>query len=239
MIPLRSSERTYSPATVTITLIAINLVVFFYEFFFLSDVHYRDPFTGRVIPSTLDAMVMNYGLVPDQFSSHPYSLLTSMFLHAGWLHVLGNMWFLWIFGKAVEDLLGHTKFLIFYLVCGVAAGLVHVFASLQVGNTMVPTVGASGAIAGVMGAYLIKFPRARVVTLIFVFIFITTIDIPAAFLLIYWFLIQFYSGVGSLHEASESGGGVAWFAHIGGFIAGMVLVALMPARQRFQRWYPR
>src|SRR5206468_11343881 len=113
MIPLRSSERTYSPATVTITLIAINLAVFFYEFFFLSDIHYRDPFTGGAIASKLDMMVLNYGLVPDQFSRHPYSLLTSMFLHAGWLHVLGNMWFLWIFGKAVEDLLGHARFLIF------------------------------------------------------------------------------------------------------------------------------
>ncbi len=160
-----------------------------------------------------------------------------MFLHGGWLHVLGNMWFLWIFGKAVEDLLGHVRFLVFYLLCGVAAGLVHVFMTTHFGNTMVPTIGASGAIAGVMGAYLIKFPRARVITLIFVFIFITTVDIPAAFLLIYWFLIQFYSGFGSIRDTAESQGGVAWFAHVGGFIAGMALIALMPARQRFERWY--
>jgi len=146
------------------------------------------------------------------------------------------MWFLWIFGKAIEDLIGHARFLVFYLLCGIAAGLLHVIVALQFGGTMVPTVGASGAIAGVMGAYLIKFPRARVVTLIFVFIFVTTVDIPAAFLLIYWFLIQFFSGVGSLRVASESGG-IAWFAHIGGFIAGMLLISLMPLRQRYRRWY--
>jgi membrane associated rhomboid family serine protease len=238
MIPLRSSERTSSPATVTIALIVINLVVFFYEFVFLPDQHFRDPFTGRVLLSKLDTFVMNYGLVPEQFYSRPYTAITSMFLHGGWLHVLGNMWFLWIFGKAIEDLLGHARFLVFYLVCGVAAGLLHVFTSLHFGGAMVPTVGASGAIAGVMGAYLVKFPRARVITLIFLFVFITTIDIPAAFLLIYWFVIQFYSGFGSLRDAADSQGGVAWFAHIGGFIAGMVLVALLPARRRFQRWYP-
>ena len=231
MIPLRSSERTYSPPTITIALIAVNLVVFLYEVLFLPDVH--NPYSD--VPSPMDLMVIHYGLIPQTFFSHPYSIITSMFLHAGWLHVLGNMWFLWIFGKAVEDLLGHVRFLVFYLICGIAAGLLHVFMSLQFGGTMVPTVGASGAIAGVMGAYLIKFPRARVVTLIFVFIFITTVDIPAAFLLIYWFLIQFYSGVGSLRDVSESGG-VAWFAHIGGFIAGMLLVAVMPMRQRYRRW---
>jgi membrane associated rhomboid family serine protease len=235
MIPLRTSERTYSAPAVTLTLIAINLLVFLYEVS-LQNAHFR--YSIEVIPGTLDAFILNFGIVPEQFSSHPYSVLTSMFIHGGWLHVLGNMWFLWIFGKAVEDLLGHGRFLIFYLVCGVAAGLMHVFMSDRFGNTMIPTVGASGAIAGVMGAYLVKFPRARVITLIFVFIFITTIDIPAAFLLIYWFLIQFYSGVGSIRDAAESQqGGVAWFAHVGGFIAGMALVALMPVRQRVQRWY--
>ncbi len=164
----------------------------------------------------------------------PSMLFTSMFLHGGWLHVLGNMWFLWIFGKGIEDLLGHGKFLFFYLACGIAAGFIHVLANY---NSPVPTIGASGAIAGVMGAYLIKFPRASIVTLIFIFIFFTTVDIPAAFLLAFWFLIQFFSGVGSVGDSQISHGDVAWFAHVGGFLAGMVLIKIMPARQRFPRWY--
>ncbi len=218
MIPLRSSERTYSTPTVTISLIVINLVIFLYEV---------------SLPEwQLNRVIRLYGLVPEYF--RPSMLFTSMFLHGGWLHVLGNMWFLWIFGKGIEDLLGHGKFLIFYLVCGVAAGFIHVLANY---NSPVPTIGASGAIAGVMGAYLIKFPRASIVTLIFIFIFFTTVDIPAAFLLAYWFLIQFFSGVGSVGDSQISHGDVAWFAHVGGFLAGMVLIKIMPTRQRFPRWY--
>ena len=116
-----------------------------------------------------------------------------MFLHGGWLHLIGNMWFLWIFGDNVEDILGHAKYLLFYLLCGVAAALVQVAFNM---DSRVPTIGASGAIAGVMGAYLVKFPRSRIVTLVFVFFFLTTIEIPAAFILIYWFVLQFFSGLG-------------------------------------------
>jgi len=218
MIPLRSSERTYSTPTVTLTLIAINLVIFFYEI---------------TLPEwQLNRIIRLYGLAPEYF--RPSMLFTSMFLHGGWLHVLGNMWFLWIFGKGIEDLLGHGKFLAFYLVCGIAAGFIRVLANY---NSPVPTIGASGAIDGVMGAYLIKFPRASIVTLIFIFIFFTTVDIPAAFLLAFWFLIQFFSGVGSVGDSQISHGDVAWFAHVGGFLAGMVLIKIMPARQRFPRWY--
>lgn len=224
MIPLRSSERTYSPPTVTIGLIVVNLLVFFYELS-LPDV----PGFHR---GTLNAFIAHYGIVPDRFRAP--MLLTSMFLHGGWMHVLGNMWFLWIFGKGIEDLLGHFRFVAFYLICGIAAGIVQVYTNYY---SPVPTIGASGAIAGVMGAYLIKFPHARVITLIFIFIFITTVDIPAAFLLIYWFLIQFFSGVGSVGDSQISHGDVAWFAHVGGFLAGMALVKLIPERQRFPRWY--
>jgi membrane associated rhomboid family serine protease len=213
MIPLRSSERTYSTATVTLTLIAINLLVFFYE---LTLSGWR-----------LNYFIASYGVVPDHFNI--FSLLTSMFIHGGWLHILGNMWFLWVFGRGIEDILGHAKFLFFYLACGLAAGIIHVLVNA---NSPVPTVGASGAIAGVMGAYLIKFPRARIVTLVPIIIFITTVDIPAAFLLLYWFAIQFFSGVGSVGYSQASSGDVAWFAHIGGFLAGMGLVLLMPTRQR-------
>jgi membrane associated rhomboid family serine protease len=219
MIPLRSSERTYSTATVTLTLIAINLLVFFYE---LTLSGWR-----------LNYFIASYGVVPDHFNI--FSLLTSMFIHGGWLHILGNMWFLWIFGRGIEDILGHAKFLFFYLACGLAAGIIHVLVN---SSSPVPTVGASGAIAGVMGAYLIKFPRARIVTLVPIIIFITTVDIPAAFLLLYWFAIQFFSGVGSVGYSQASSGDVAWFAHIGGFLAGMGLVLLMPTRQRYPQ-YPQ
>jgi membrane associated rhomboid family serine protease len=150
------------------------------------------------------------------------------------MHILGNMWFLWIFARGIEYLLGHAKFLVFYFACGIVAALVHIAVNA---NSPVPTVGASGAIAGVMGAYLIKFPRARVVTLVFIVFFITTLDLPAAFLLLYWFAIQFFSGVGSVGYSTVSSGDVAWFAHIGGFLAGMGLIMLMAPRQpRYQQW---
>src|SRR5271156_5503229 len=150
MIPLRSSEPHYTRPTVNLVLIAMNVAVFLYE---LSMPNYA-----------LNRFIMTHGLVPDRLSY--VSILTSMFIHGGFLHIAGNMWFLWIFGKGIEDLLGHGKFLFFYLVCGVAASVVYIFTNISSG---VPTVGASGAIAGVMGAYLIKFPRARIVTLIPIF----------------------------------------------------------------------
>lgn len=220
MIPLRSSERTYTPSTVTLWLIVANVLVFLYELSLGLNSRHMNHF------------IMSYGIVPDQL--RPVTIITSMFIHGGFLHILGNMWFLWIFGRGVEDLLGHGKFLFFYFACGIAAGIVHVIVNA---NSPVPTVGASGAIAGVMGAYLIKFPRARIVTLVFIFFFITTLDIPAMFLLLYWFAIQFFSGVGSVGYSAASSGDVAWFAHIGGFLAGMGLVMLLAPRQpRYQQW---
>ena len=219
MIPLRSSERTYTRPTVTLVLILINVLVFLYE---LSLSRYG-----------LNRFIGTYGIVPDRF--HWTQLLTSMFIHGGFMHILGNMWFLWIFGRGIEDLIGHGRFLVFYLACGVAAGLIHVLANY---NSPVPTVGASGAIAGVMGAYLIKFPRSRIVTLVVLIVFLTTVDMPAAILLIYWFAIQFVSGVGSIADSQAwQGGDVAYFAHIGGFLAGMGLIMLMPAKQRYRNWY--
>src|SRR6267154_4839420 len=213
MIPLRSSERTYSTATVTLTLIAINLLVFFYE---LSLSGWR-----------LNYFIASYGIVPDHFNI--FSLLTSMFIHGGFLHILGNMWFLWVFGRGIEDILGHAKFLFFYLACGLAAGIIHVLVNA---SSPVPTVGASGAIAGVMGAYLIKFPRARIVTLVPIIIFITTVEIPAWAMLLWWFVIQLFSGLGSLATTNYSGGGIAWFAHGGGFVAGMLLIRAFPVKRR-------
>jgi membrane associated rhomboid family serine protease len=219
VIPLRSSERHYTPSTVTLLLIVANVLVWLYEVSLGSGYQ-------------LNRFIATYGIVPDRLN--PSSVITSMFIHGGWLHILGNMWFLWIFGRGIEDILGHTKYLVFYFACGIAAGVVHIVANA---NSPVPTVGASGAIAGVMGAYLIKFPRARIVTLVPIFFFLTTLDIPAAFLLLYWFAIQFFSGVGSVGYSQASSGDVAWFAHIGGFLAGMGLVMLLAPRQpRYQSW---
>ena len=218
MIPLRSSERTYTTATVTLILIAVNILVFFHE---ITLSNFR-----------LNLFIEHYGLVPDRF--HLYQLLTSMFIHGGWLHILGNMWFLWVFGRGVEDDIGHVTYLAFYLICGVVAALANVLATPY---SPVPTVGASGAIAGVMGAYLIRFPRARIVTLVLIIFFFTTLDIPAAFLLLYWFAIQFLNGFGSIGGGSQiAHGDVAWFAHVGGFIAGMLLILVMPSHRRYRQW---
>lgn len=217
MIPLRSSEPHYTRPTVTLLIIAANVAVFLFE---LSLPNYA-----------LNRFIMHYGLVPDRL--HYWSILTSMFIHGGWLHIAGNMWFLWIFGRGVEDLIGHARFFFLYFACGFAAAFLHILVNA---NSTVPTVGASGAIAGVMGAYLIKFPRAHIVTLVFIFIFITTVDIPAAFLLLYWFAIQFFSGIGSVGYSQVSQGDVAWFAHVGGFVAGMLLVMLMPTTSRARPW---
>jgi rhomboid family protein len=219
MIPLRSSEPHYTRPTVNLVLIGINTAVFLYELSLGNG--YR-----------LNHFIALYGIVPDRLNMA--SILTSMFIHGGWLHILGNMWFLWVFGRGIEDVLGHAKYLFFYLVCGVAAAIAHILVNF---NSTVPTIGASGAIAGVMGAYLVTFPRARVVTLVVLFIFITTVDIPAAFLLLYWFAIQFFNGVGSVGYSQASSGDVAWFAHVGGFITGIVLIKLMPGSRRLRSYY--
>jgi len=219
MIPLRSSEPHYTRPSVTLAIIAVNVAVFLFQ---LS------------MPSYLqNRFIMHYGLVPDRFTYS--SVITSMFIHGGFLHIAGNMWFLWIFGRGVEDLVGHAKYLFLYFACGIAGAFLFVLLNA---NSTIPTVGASGAIAGVMGAYLVKFPRAHIVTLVFIVIFITTVDLPAAFLLLYWFAIQFFSGVGSVGYSQVSQGGVAWFAHVGGFVAGMLLVMLMPTNQRARPWRP-
>jgi len=217
MIPLRSTERAYATATVTLSLIAVNTLIFLYE---LS--------LGR----SFEPFIREWGIVPDRLNLS--SLFTSMFLHAGWLHLIGNMLFLWVFGRNLEDLIGGARFLIFYLLCGLLAAVVHVIFNPY---SRVPTIGASGAIAGVMGAYLVKFPRARIITIVPIFFFITTMEIPAAFLLLWWFAIQFFSGFGSLGETDYSGGGTAFFAHIGGFLAGMLLIRFFPPRRRWRSWY--
>jgi membrane associated rhomboid family serine protease len=152
------------------------------------------------------------------------NILTSMFLHGGWMHLLGNMWFLWLFGNNIEDSMTRPRFLIFYLLCGLAAALAQVFAEP---SSPLPMVGASGAISGVMGAYLVLFPRVRVFTAIPLGFYITTMALPAWVMLVYWMVLQFVGGLGSM---SGEGGGVAFWAHVGGFVAGVVLVKLFVRR---------
>jgi membrane associated rhomboid family serine protease len=207
MIPLRALLRRSSPPVVVIAIILANFFCFMAE---------------RVSPG-LEA---HYALVPDHLRLT--ALVSYMFLHAGWMHIIGNMWFLWVFGAHLENALGSGRFLFFYLACGVAAGALQSLLNL---GSAIPTVGASGAIAGVMGAFFIIYPRVRVVTLVFIIIFITTIEIPAAFMLLYWFGIQLLSGLWSTASRNGGAGGVAWFAHVGGFLAGIILVKLLPARR--------
>ena len=194
--------------------------------------------TGAVPPGT--GFPIGAGLVcvtdPGRQVSH---LLTSMFLHGSWLHLLGNMWFLWIFGNNVEDSMGRPRFVAFYLVCGLAAALLQV--ALDPASA-VPMVGASGAISGIMGAYLVLYPRVRVFTMVPIGFFLTSIALPAWTMLIYWFVIQLVSGVTVLGGAT--GGGVAFWAHVGGFVAGAVLVKLFArsdyvADHRAHHWRPR
>lgn len=215
MFPLRDTQPSYSKPIVTVALIVINVLVYLFEFSL--DDYSKNAFIGT------------FGLVPDRF--HFANVLTSMFLHGGWVHVLGNMWFLWIFGDNIEDILGHGKYLLFYLLCGVGAAMTQVYFSP---DSRVPMVGASGAIAGVMGAYMVKFPYSRISTLIFLAFFITTVEVPAWVMLIYWFFIQLISGVGSGYS-QVSQGGTAFLAHVGGFVAGIGLIYLMRPKERYSR----
>ncbi len=165
------------------------------------------------------------------FTSHPVELLTpvfAMFLHGGWLHIIGNMLYLYIFGDNVEDTLGHGRYVFFYLLCGLAS---FVFQILAMPRSMVPNIGASGAIAGVLGAYILLFPRARVVTLVPILIIFTVVEIPAYIFLGIWFLLQFLSGAATIGRTSALQGGVAWWAHIGGFLFGMLLLKAMVPRR--------
>jgi membrane associated rhomboid family serine protease len=180
----------------------------------------------------LQPFLMMYGVVPVLFSWP--TVLTSMFLHGGWLHIGGNMLYLWIFGDNVEDRLGHGRFLVFYLLCGTVAALAQVLTSPE---SRVPTIGASGAIAGVMGAYFVLFPHSRVLTLVPLLVFWEVIEIPAIFFLGIWFLMQLFSGVGSLAVSSASTGGIAFWAHVAGFVAGLAGVFAFRARRQPREWW--
>tara|TARA_Y100000590_G_scaffold293449_1_gene330528 strand:- start:693 stop:1346 length:654 start_codon:yes stop_codon:yes gene_type:complete len=190
---------------VTYSILGINIFVFLSQLFIFSS----DPDLGR-------AFVYTFGFIPDKFNI--INIFTSMFLHGGFGHLLSNMWFLWLFGDNVESVLGHLKYFLFYLVCGIGAAIGQFLISP---SSNIPMIGASGAIAGILGAYMIKFPKAKVHVLV-IFIFITTIAVPAQIVLGLWFLMQLTSGLGTL--GMDTTGGIAWFAHIGGFISGVGLL---------------
>ena len=228
MIPLRDAIPSHSFPAATVVLIALNVLAFLYE---LS--------LGR----DLDRFIMQYGAIPLRFIlagqmeqvstlERFLPLFTSMFLHGGWLHVGGNMLYLWIFGDNVEDRLGHLRFVLFYLACGLAAALAQIYMHP---SSKIPMVGASGAVAGVLGAYLILFPHSRVLALIPILFFFQLVELPAVLFLIFWFGMQFLSGAVSITGASQTSEGVAWWAHIGGFVTGMALGFLIPKRKR-QQW---
>jgi len=215
MLPLTDHNPRRIVPVVNYLLIAVNVFMFLWEISLGPNIE-RDLFLVSFVPARFWAAPL--------YPPNLIRIVISMFLHGGWLHLGGNMLYLWIFGDNIEDRLGHFKYVIFYLLCGFMATMTH--AVMNAGSRL-PSIGASGAIAGVLGAYLILFPRARVTTLIPIFVFITIRELPAVLVLGLWFVLQFFVGVASIGESAEATGGVAVFAHIGGFIAGMALVALM------------
>jgi len=227
MIPLKDTIPSRTVPFINYTIILINLLCFLYQ---LS------------LGPHLEKFLYAWGFVPAQFfaplsighlhlSQRILPLFTSMFLHGGWLHFLGNMLYLYIFGDNVEDRLGHARYLLFYLLCGVLAASAHLITNH---DSRLPTIGASGAIAGVMGAYFFLYPYARVVTLIFIVFFFDIVEIPAFFFLAFWFIFQFLSGT-IIATRDAMSGGVAWWAHIGGFLAGILLLFVFGVRRTGRR----
>jgi len=247
VFPYHDENETQRPAYVTVAVIGLCALAWFFV-------------QGAGSPLPLAASVCNLGLIPGELTgtlpagvSFPigeglacvtdpgnqvFNVVTSMFLHGGWMHLLGNMWFLWLFGNNVEDAMTRPRFVVFYLLCGLAAALLQVFVEP---DSPVPMVGASGAISGVMGAYLVLFPRVRVFTLVTLGFYWTTLALPAWAMLVYWALLQF---VGGLSRIGGEGGGVAFWAHVGGFLAGVVLIKLFArsdhmAAHEAHHWRPR
>jgi len=220
MIPLRDVIPSRTTPFITVTLIVLNALAWFYEL--------------AVPDDLLPMFLQTYGVVPAAFSAP--TLVTSMFLHGSWSHVIGNMWFLWIFGDNIEDRLGHGGFVLFYLFCGIGAAAGHI---MMEPHSMLPTIGASGAIAGVMGAYFVLYPHSRVLTLVPLFIYWEIVELPAIFLLGFWFLMQLLgAGIGTITPTSGAeSGGIAFMAHIAGFALGAVIVFVFrKSRQEPQRW---
>ncbi|HZR23697.1 MAG TPA: rhomboid family intramembrane serine protease [Vicinamibacterales bacterium] len=217
MIPLRDVIPSRTVPYITVTIIVLNAVAWLFEV--------------SLPPDQLNQFLTIYGVVPAYFA--PATLITSMFLHGSWMHIIGNMWYLWIFGDNVEDRVGHGRFIVFYLLCGIAAGIGQI---MMDPNSTLPTIGASGAIAGVMGAYFVLYPQSRVLTLIPLIIFWEVIELPAYLLLGFWFVMQLFSaGSIAVTASSHGSGGVAFAAHVAGFLVGVVGVFVFRKRN-VDRW---
>ena len=215
MFPLYDTVRLRKFPLINITLVLANVLAFLYEL--------------RMDPAMLKEFIFTWGLIPAQFISDPDStwetIFSSMFLHGGWFHIINNMWVLLIFGDNVEAGMGSIRYLIFYLLSGVAAGLLQMYI---LPASLIPMIGASGAVAGVLGAYLILYPRARIASLVPILFIFTIVEIPAMLFLIFWFISQLYSGWFAIQGGGESG--IAWWAHIGGFVFGVIMVFLFRRR---------
>jgi membrane associated rhomboid family serine protease len=232
LIPLKNMDPRRSLPIITLLIIAANVAVFLYQI--------------TLPPQTAESFVRTWGLVPSKLqlalSGHQNTLanalipvFTGMFLHGGFLHILGNMWFLWIFGANLEDRVGAISYIFIYFVCGIVSGLTQAAFSW---GSHIPSIGASGAISGVLGAYIVLFPSSRILTLVPLFIIWFTARIPALVFIGLWFIVQFLSGVGSLGpRGAANTGGVAWWAHIGGFLFGVFLARLMRPRPRAIEYY--
>jgi len=230
MLPLTDHLHARRTPVINYLIVAANVAVFLWELSLGPDLQ-RALFEVAFVPRRF--------WIPGYLLPNVITIFVSMFLHGGFLHIAGNMLYLWIFGDNVEDRLGHVRYLLFYLICGFGAMLTHAFFNA---DSTVPAIGASGAIAGVLGAYLVLYPKQRVSTLIPIFFFIIIREIPAIFLLGFWFVLQLFAGVGSLGvPEAEVTGGVAYFAHIGGFVLGMILIVVMggfrrPPQRRVAVW---
>jgi len=243
LLPLRDDNPTQIWPVMTVSLITINVLVFLYQLTL-------GPQEGQLFIyqfGAIPAAVLGNDSLPSDMIAIPatMSVLTSMFLHGGFMHLIGNMLYLWIFGNNVEDAMGHIRFLLFYLLTGVAASMTHFMMDV---DSTIPTIGASGAISGILGAYILLYPRAQVYVLVFIIIFVRMMYVPAGMVLGFYFVLQIFQGVSTL---GQEGGGVAWFAHIGGFIAGLILVGVFKKRNfhffnpphhhlhRIERWQRR
>lgn len=228
MIPIRDANPSSRTPVVNYIVIGLCIVVFLYELAL-----------GRQV----DRFAFSYGLVPARYTRWELAVhfdwveqiipfFSYMFLHGGWLHLIGNMWTLYIFGDNIESELGHFRYALFYLASGVAAAVIQLMTNL---NSPIPTIGASGAVAGVMGAYFLLYPRARILAFVPIFFFFTLLEIPAYVFLGFWFLLQFFSGTLSLLGDARQVAGIAWWAHIGGFVGGILLLKLFKPGQRLPR----
>ena len=221
MLPLYDTVRSHKFPLINLLLIVSNILAFLYE--------------QQLSPTVLEHFIFTWGLVPAHLISNPatawITIFTAMFLHGSWIHLLGNMWFLYIFGDNIEARLGGARYLVFYLLSGVAAVFLQTYI---LPSSDVPMIGASGAVAGVLGAYLILFPHSRIASLVPILFIFTIIEIPAVIFLLFWFALQLYSGLFAIQ--GSSGSGIAWWAHVGGFLFGIIMVFFFRTKTTYRSW---